>query len=212
MSLEQDEMRDRVGRLRVVRMATVDETGRAHVVPVIFAVDGDVFCSPTDKPSERRPRPPKRLRNLERDPRVTVIADFYHEDWLKAWWVRLRGTARVIGESPERTHAISLLDRKYPQFAGDAYATDDGPVVAVDIKDWLGWAYNNRSAGARGWRAWLRRPWRRSRLSPIICRNGPWLPPDTVPRTRPNQGFSWGVSLKPGEAKPGDAEGARGRA
>ena len=162
MILEQDEMRGRIERVRVVRLATIDERGRAHVVPVIFAVDGDIFYSPTDKPKGSKPRP-KRLRNLDHDQRVTVLADIYDEDWLKAWWVRLRGTARVIGESPERTHALGLVDRKYPQFDGPRYLKDGGPVLAVDIKDWRGWAYSEQSAEAPRWRPWRSRPWRRSR-------------------------------------------------
>ncbi len=158
MILGPDEMRRRIERARVVRLATVDERGRPHVVPVIFAVDGDVFYSPTDRPNDKKPLPPKRLRNLEHNHRVTVLADFYDEDWLKAWWVRLRGTGRVVGESPERTHALGLVDRKYSRFAGDVYAERGGPVLAVDIKDWLGWAYTDaytdQPAQARGWRPW----------------------------------------------------------
>jgi PPOX class probable F420-dependent enzyme len=163
MNLGQDEMRRRIERQRVVRLATIDERGQAHVVPVIFAVDGDTFYSPTDKATNKRPRLPKRLRNLDHDQRVTILADFYHEDWLKAWWVRLRGTGRVVGDGPERTHAAALLDRKYRQFAGDAYAEDGGPVLAVEIKDWLGWSYGDRSAGVRRWWPWRGRQWRRSR-------------------------------------------------
>lgn len=163
MILGQDEMRRRIAREHVVRLATIDEHGRAHVVPVIFAVDGDVFYSPTDRPSEARPRPAKRLSHLEHDPRVTVLADFYDDDWLKAWWVRLRGTGRVVGEGPERTRVAGLLDRKYRQFAGAAYLEDGGPVLAVDIEDWTGWAYTDRPAGARGRRPWRARPRRRSR-------------------------------------------------
>jgi PPOX class probable F420-dependent enzyme len=167
MILDQDDMRGRIERARVVRLATVDERGRAHLVPVIFAVDGDVFYSPTDKPKGGKPRP-KRLRNLDHDQRVTVLADIYDEDWLKAWWVRLRGTGRVVGESAERTHALGLVDRRYAQFDGPRYLQDGGPVLAVDIKDWLGWAYSEQSAGAseerpRRSRSWRSRPWRRSR-------------------------------------------------
>ncbi|MER7779712.1 pyridoxamine 5'-phosphate oxidase family protein [Streptomyces sp. NPDC096191] len=158
MKLAQDEMRSRFERERAVRLATVDERGGAHVVPVIFVVDGGVLYSPTDKPKSGNPRP-KRLRNLDRDPRVTVLADLYDEDWMKAWWVRLRGTGRVIEESPERTRALGLLDQKYGQFDGPRYLRDGGPVLAVDIEDWLGWAFSDGSpdAGRR------RRPWRRSR-------------------------------------------------
>ncbi|MER5510726.1 pyridoxamine 5'-phosphate oxidase family protein [Streptomyces sp. NPDC002766] len=163
MKLGQQEMRSRFERERAVRLATVDERGRAHVVPVIFVVDGDVFYSPTDKPKSGNPRP-KRLRNLDRDPRVTVLADCYDENWLGAWWVRLRGTARVIDAGPERTRALGLLDGKYEQFDGPRYLKDGGPVVAVDIKDWLGWAYSEQSAQPVA-QPGRRRPWReRSRL------------------------------------------------
>ena len=130
------------------------------MVPVIFAVDGDIFYSPTDRPNDTRPLPPKRLRNLTHNQSVTILADFYHDDWLKAWWVRLRGTGRVIADGPERTRALGLLDSKYPQFAGDVYLERGGPVLAVDIKDWLGWSYGDRSAvsrPAKARRTWWRR-------------------------------------------------------
>ena len=44
----QDETRGRIERERVVRLATIGGRGRPHVVPGVFAVVGDVFCSPTD--------------------------------------------------------------------------------------------------------------------------------------------------------------------
>lgn len=44
----QDETRGRIERERVVRLATIGGRGRAHVVPGVFAVVGDVFCSPTE--------------------------------------------------------------------------------------------------------------------------------------------------------------------
>ncbi|MGH3469661.1 MAG: pyridoxamine 5'-phosphate oxidase family protein [Thermocrispum sp.] len=159
MILGQDEMRRRVAAVRVARMATVDEHGRAHIVPVLFAVDGDILYSPTDKPTAVKPRP-KRLCNLDRDPRITILADFYHEDWLKAWWIRMRGTAREIADGPERTHATSLIDGKYKQFLGDVYLTDGGPVLAVDISDWRGWAYGD--GPTRKWWPLRGLPWRRA--------------------------------------------------
>ena len=44
----QDETRGRIERERVVRLATIGGRGRAHVVPGVFAVVGDAFCSPTE--------------------------------------------------------------------------------------------------------------------------------------------------------------------
>ena len=33
----------------------------------------------------------RRLRNLDRDQRVTILAGFYDEDWPKVWRFGLRG-------------------------------------------------------------------------------------------------------------------------
>jgi hypothetical protein len=61
------------------------------VVPGVFAVVGEVFCSPTD--AGQGGSWPGRLRNLDRE-RVTILAGFYDEDWPKVWRFRLRSTGR----------------------------------------------------------------------------------------------------------------------
>ncbi|HZC99797.1 MAG TPA: TIGR03668 family PPOX class F420-dependent oxidoreductase [Actinomycetes bacterium] len=136
--MDERQMRRRVAEARVARVGTVDEHGRAHLVPIVFAVDGDTLYSATDAGS----RPVKRLRNLQRDPRVTVLVDVYDEDWSKVWWVRMRGRGRVIEDGPERDHARRLLWGKYPQFGSAPPGEADGPVMAVDVEEWSGWAYS----------------------------------------------------------------------
>jgi hypothetical protein len=44
----QDRTRGRIERERVVGLAMIGGRGRTHVVPGVFAVDGEVFCSLTD--------------------------------------------------------------------------------------------------------------------------------------------------------------------
>ena len=80
---------------RVARLATVDEQGRPHVVPICFAVDGDLLYTAVDaKP--KRTRELRRLRNVEANPAVEVVIDHWDEDWSRLWWVRLSGQARVV--------------------------------------------------------------------------------------------------------------------
>lgn len=138
MMLSQDQMRVRTEQARVARVGTVDEHTRVHLVPVTFVIDHDTFYSPTDA----APRPAKRLRNLERDPNVTVLVDSYCEDWAKVWWVRIRGAGRTVGAGSEHEHARRLLTGKYPQFASAPPGEAAGPMLAVDIEEWLGWAYS----------------------------------------------------------------------
>ena len=112
---------------RVARLATVGADGRPHVVPVCFALDGDVLYTAVDeKPkSTRRLR---RLANIEANPQVELVVDHWDEDWSRLWWVRLAGRAEIV-ERDER--ALELLQAKYPQYRE---APPAGPFVVVTIE------------------------------------------------------------------------------
>jgi PPOX class probable F420-dependent enzyme len=137
--LDEPEMRRRVAAARVARVGTVDERGRVHLVPVVFAIDGDTFYSLSDADTRRA----KRLRNLERDPRVSVLVDEYDEDWAGVWWVRMRGTGRTIDGGEEWERAKQLLWKKYPQYEDAPEEEGAGPVMAVEVERWQGWAYSS---------------------------------------------------------------------
>ncbi len=129
-------MRRRVTAARVARMATVDSAGRPHLVPIAFVLAGDTLYSAVDE----KPKVTKRLRrlaNIRANPTVTVLVDHYEDEWNRLWWVRIRGTARILEEGDERRGALALLAEKYPQYR-DAPPT--GPVIAVSAEDWLGWS------------------------------------------------------------------------
>lgn len=129
-------MRARVERARVARLASVDPAGRPHLVPIVFALEGDLLCSAVDaKPKARRRL--QRLANIRANPMVTVLVDHYEEDWSRLWWVRIRGSARVVEGGPAFESALSLLARKYPQYATDP---PEGPVIEVTAEEWLGWS------------------------------------------------------------------------
>lgn len=132
------EMRARLSKARAARVATVEERGRIHLVPIVFALDGDTIYSSTDA----APRA-KRLRNLQVNPTVTLLVDEYDEDWSKVWWVRLRGTGRVVESGSEYERAHRLLIEKYAQFGGDP---GGGPVMAIDVEEWAGWAYTKEAS------------------------------------------------------------------
>lgn len=136
--MDEQEMRRRFAQARVSRIGTIDERGRAHMVPIVHVLDGDTLYSSTDA----GPRPVKRLRNLARDPRATVLVDDYDEDWARVWWVRARGTGRAIEGGPEWEHAQRLLHEKYPQFGDTPDEEGAGPVMAIDVEEWTGWAYS----------------------------------------------------------------------
>ena len=108
------------------------------MVPFCFVLDGDrLYTSVDHKPKEGRRL--RRVENMLRDPRTTVLVDHYEEDWPRVWWVRVRGSGRVVEEDAERDRANTLLRQKYPQYAEDP---PPGPVLAIEVEEWRGWSYS----------------------------------------------------------------------
>jgi PPOX class probable F420-dependent enzyme len=131
-----EDVRDRVTRERVARLATTDPDGRPHVVPIVFVLVGDTLYTAVDE-KPKRSRTLRRIENARERPDVTVLVDHYEDDWTQLWWVRLRGRARVLDEGDEAARALAALTAKYEQYR----ETRPGPpVLAVDIVDWRGWA------------------------------------------------------------------------
>jgi PPOX class probable F420-dependent enzyme len=120
---------------RVARLATIDGDGRPHLVPIVFALAGDVLYSAVDaKP--KRSRTLRRIENARERPEVTVLVDRYDEDWTRLWWVRLRGRARVLDGGEEAELALALLGEKYEQYNE---VPPRPPVLAIDVDEWRGW-------------------------------------------------------------------------
>jgi len=137
MELEEAEARARFGSVPVARLATADATGRPHVVPVTFAVEGDrVLVAVDGKP--KRTRRLRRLRNIRENPRVAVLADVFDpEDWSRLWWVRADGTARVLDAPELLAGPLDLLAARYRQYRD---ARPAGPVIEITVERWLGWS------------------------------------------------------------------------
>lgn len=130
--------RELLGGARVARFGTVAPDGRPAVVPICFVLAGDVIYHAVDhKPKATRRL--ARLTNLAADPRATVLADHYEDDWSALWWVRADGRARVLDDvsAAEPVRALDLLAERYPQYRARRPA---GPVVALDVEQITGWA------------------------------------------------------------------------
>ena len=70
----------------VARLATVGPDGCPHLVPVVFAVDGDVVYTAVDGKPKVSLRL-RRLANIAARPQVSLLVDHYDDDWSRLWWV-----------------------------------------------------------------------------------------------------------------------------
>jgi PPOX class probable F420-dependent enzyme len=95
---------------RVARLATLDEQGQPHVVPIVFAYDGRHLYTALDgKPKRVAPDRLQRVKNIAANDQVAVVVDHYDEDWQQLAWVQLRGRAAVITAGEDYDVGLALL-------------------------------------------------------------------------------------------------------
>ena len=160
LKLTADEARRRFGTAAVARLATIGPDGRPHLVPVTFALDGDRIYTAVDaKPKTTANL--RRLRNIDADPRVTLLADHYEDDWDRLWWARADGRAAILGRpappagrpggtdpggtdpggtggrEADLAGPLALLAARYPRYRA---APPAGPLIRIQVERWTGWA------------------------------------------------------------------------
>jgi PPOX class probable F420-dependent enzyme len=138
--LAADQARRLLAAARVARLATASPDGVPHLVPVTFALAGDIVYTAVDgKPKAARQAPAglRRLDNIRRNPAVALLADHYAEDWSALWWARADGEASVIDDPALMAGPARLLAGRYPQYATVPLP---GPVIAIQVRRWSGWA------------------------------------------------------------------------
>ncbi len=126
-------------RSPVARLATTSPDGTPHLVPVVFAVDGDlddgVVYTAVDAKPKTTPRL-RRLANIRSNPQVCLLVDHYADDWTRLWWVRVDGVAAVHQDDDATATGYRLLRAKYPQYQSVPL---DGPVIEVTVRRWSSW-------------------------------------------------------------------------
>ena len=134
MRMSVDEARARFAAARVARLATITPDGHPHLVPIVFALDGDTLVFAVD----RKPKTTtalRRLANIAAHPAVALLVDHYADDWSQLWWVRADGVARVAAD----VDADADLDRLAAKYPAYVVERPPGPVVTVAISRWTGW-------------------------------------------------------------------------
>jgi PPOX class probable F420-dependent enzyme len=119
--------RDFLAQARRAVLATIAPDGRPRLVPICFVLDEarPIVYSPLDEKPKLvvEPRRLARVRDLLRDPRVTILVDRWDEDWTRLAWLRCGGTASLLEPAAaaedvaEQGAAVSALHAKYPQYA-----------------------------------------------------------------------------------------------
>jgi PPOX class probable F420-dependent enzyme len=124
---------------RVARLGTIAPDGRPHLVPVCYAyIDGHFAIAIDEKPKKAGTL--ARVRNIERDPHVTLLIDRYEDDWAKLAWVRIEGLATVLDSGKDWPAALGALRSRYPQY--ESMALEDLPLLRIRPERVVSWRWS----------------------------------------------------------------------
>jgi PPOX class probable F420-dependent enzyme len=123
---------------RIGHLATVDERGRPHNVPVCFALaGGNLYIAIDEKPKRGAPEDLRRVRNVRANPSVCLLVDDYAEDWSRLAWMQVRGEASLVEGADERADALAALRARYPQY--HTMALEARPLLRITPRRVVAW-------------------------------------------------------------------------
>jgi len=136
MHLSKDEALRRAAAADHGVLATLHAVRGADLVPACFAIDGDRVAVPIDSVKPKGSTALGRIRNLERDPRATLLVEHWNPvDWSRLWWVRL--LLLRTHEPPERVEALAnALRARYRQYSSAPFVE----ILTFRIDHVSGWA------------------------------------------------------------------------
>jgi PPOX class probable F420-dependent enzyme len=114
-------------------LATVHPDRGVDAVPVVFAVVDGELAVPVDLVKAKDTTRLQRVRNLERDPRCTLLVDSYDDDWSQLWWVRVHATAVV---RPPTEVELDALAARYPQYREPGTVVDASVLSPTTSTGW----------------------------------------------------------------------------
>jgi len=132
--------KDFINSQRIGRLATVDENGKPLVLPVCFALRGNIIYTPIDKkPKKVTAYNLRRLKNIYSNPNVSIVFDRYSEDWTRLYYIMVEGEASVIQEGEEYKHSLNSLVQKYDQYREMGLLSLGLPVIKIEPKKIICW-------------------------------------------------------------------------
>ena len=141
MRLAEHEARARLASHDHGILCTVHADRGVDAVPVAYAVDDDYVVVPIDLVKPKASLRLQRERNLEADPRATLLAEHWNRsDWSQLWWVRAELRWQADPADGRAAALAARLADRYPQYRDQPFAR----VLVLRIVGATGWAAAGR--------------------------------------------------------------------
>lgn len=138
MRLAENEARVRLAACDHGILCTVHAERGVDAVPVAYVVDDDGYVGvPVDRVKPKASLRLQRERNLEADPRATLLVEHWDRgDWSRLWWVRAELRWQGDAVADRATALAAQLAGRYPQYRDQPFER----VLVLRLVGVAGWA------------------------------------------------------------------------
>lgn len=103
------------------RLATASKDARPHVVPVIYALDGEYVVVAVDYKT-------KKLKNLRENPRVALVVDEYRPNHALV----LEGDCEIYERGKEYLRLLQILFDKFVYYRNNPWGEGESPILKIN--------------------------------------------------------------------------------
>lgn len=102
------------------RLATASKDARPHVVPVIYAMDGDDVIIAVDYGT-------KKLANLRENPRVALVVDEYRPNG----GLMVEGDCEILERGKEYLRLLHILFDRFEFYRKNPWGEGESPILKI---------------------------------------------------------------------------------
>jgi PPOX class probable F420-dependent enzyme len=102
------------------RLATASKDGQPHVVPVIYALDGEDVVIAVDYKT-------KKLKNLMENKRVALVVDEYHPNK----GLMIEGNCEVLERGKEYLRLLQILFDRFSYYRNNPWGEGESPILKI---------------------------------------------------------------------------------
>jgi len=102
------------------RLATASKDAKPHVVPVIYALDGENIVIAIDYGT-------KKLENLRQNNRVALVVDDYHPNHA----VMVEGECEILERGKEYRRLLQILLKRFEVYRRHPWGEGESPILKI---------------------------------------------------------------------------------
>ncbi len=120
--------RDFLEKHELCRLATASRDGQPHVVPVIYALDGDDLVIAIDYGT-------KKLKNMRENRRVALVVDEYRPNG----GAMVEGECEILERGKEYLRLLKVLFDRFEFYRRNPWGEGESPILKVRVTKCVMW-------------------------------------------------------------------------